>query len=79
MLIFDNIVEWNVEQSDKLVNSLFCNVIYFCLFSIVREFDSIVTSLLQQQNFTNITVNGDNIAFIGERVLCFLMLQNQQL
>ena len=37
-------------------------------FRIVRSFEAIARGLLQQENFTNITVIRRDIAFIGELV-----------
>ena len=38
------------------------------VFRIVRSFEAIARGLLQQENFTNITVIREDIAFIGELV-----------
>ena len=46
--------------------------LYVCsnvrLYRIVRSFESIVRNLLQQENFTNLTVVREDVAFRGERV-----------
>ena len=39
-----------------------------CLHRIVQQFDNIVEVLIEQQNFTNITVTAEDVALVGERV-----------
>ena len=41
-------------------------ILIFC--RIVQAFDNIVESLIELENFTNISVNGDDVLLRGERV-----------
>ena len=43
-----------------------------CIFSIINSFEGIVDALINQENFTNITVVEDDIALIGKRVSLLL-------
>ena len=41
---------------------------YTCTYRIVKAFDSIVDALIEQENFTNISVVQRDLALKGERV-----------
>ena len=43
-----------------------CATVFF--FRIVQLFENIVDVLIQQENFTNITVIADDVVLVGERV-----------
>ena len=40
----------------------------FFILRIVQQFENIVEALIQQENFTNISVVTEDIALVGERV-----------
>ena len=46
---------------------LLTNTIYFA-FRIIKSFEGIVNAVVNQENFTNVTVVEEDIAFRGERV-----------
>ena len=74
-MILDSVDDWppNVveQESNEYVTALeiiTTNKLFFSVCRIVEAFDNIVDALIQQENFTNISVNTMDILLRAERV-----------
>lgn len=50
----------------------YINIWLFVFSSIINSFEGIIDALINQENFTNITVVEDDIALLGQRVSLLL-------
>ena len=64
---------WKKKAIGIFNNKHLCTCIKF-FYRIVQAFDNIVESLIEFENFTNLSINSDDVLLRGERVIISLYI-----